>query len=79
MTGEQVGRWFPPDLIVEPSIFSNREKLMSDNENNTTKCMCGHTVDNSEVVYINPSTKAITWANGLPYCGSCVPVAAEEI
>ena len=53
--------------------------MSDDKNNNTTKCMCGHTVDNNEVVFINPSTKAITWANGLPYCGSCVPVAAEEI
>lgn len=78
MTGEQVGK--PSDLTEEPSITFNWEKLMSDDKNNnTTKCMCGHTVDNNEVVFINPSTKAITWANGLPYCGSCVPVAAEEI
>ncbi len=46
---------------------------------NDVKCMCGHTVDEKDVVYINPATKAITWTQGLPYCGSCVPTSQEEL
>lgn len=45
----------------------------------SVKCMCGHIVSNSDVVWINPATKAITWTEGLPYCDKCVPVTKEEL
>lgn len=44
-----------------------------------TVCMCGHTIDEKDVVYVNPATKAITWTEGLPYCGSCVPTNKEDL
>jgi len=30
------------------------------------KCMCGHLVEEKDVVYINPSTKAINMDRGTP-------------
>lgn len=48
-------------------------------KNENVNCMCGHLVNEKDVVYINPATKAITWTKGLPYCGSCVPTDTEEL
>lgn len=50
---------------------------MSDTQE-TVKCMCGHTVPESEVVFINPATKAATWVDGLPYCQKCSPPNRED-
>jgi len=44
----------------------------------TIKCMCGHTIPEKDVTYVNPATKAVTWTEGLPYCGSCVPEIKED-
>jgi hypothetical protein len=47
----------------------------------TIKCMCGNIIPENEVVFVNPSTKAITWTaeKGLPYCKGCVPVVNEDL
>ena len=47
----------------------------------TIKCMCGTIVPEDGVVFVNPSTKAITWTaeKGLPYCKGCVPVVNEDL
>ena len=47
----------------------------------TIQCMCGTIVPEDEVVFVNPSTKAITWTaeKGLPYCKGCVPVVNEDL
>lgn len=42
------------------------------------KCMCGHIIPESEVVFVNPQTKAITWTQGFPYCKGCVPASRED-
>lgn len=42
-------------------------------------CMCGKEMDEKEVVWINPSTKAITWTEGLPFCEGCVPIDREDL
>ena len=54
------------------------EAVMTDDKNETERCMCGHDVPTSEVVWINPATKARTWTEGLPYCEKCVPTVRED-
>lgn len=53
---------------------------MDNNDNKTEKCMCGHDVPASEVVWINPATKVRSWTSeGFPYCEKCVPASKEEL
>jgi hypothetical protein len=70
-----VGSTPTSDYVVYKRL---KEKTMNALDNDV-KCMCGHNVDEKDVVYINPATKAITWTEGLPYCGSCVPTPQEEL
>jgi len=55
------------------------DNINKDTATNTTKCMCGHIVNDDNIVWLNPATKAITWTEGLPYCVECVPVTKEEL
>lgn len=42
-------------------------------------CMCGKEMNEKEVVWIHPATKAITWTEGLPFCEDCVPTNKEDL
>jgi len=55
------------------------DNISKDTATDTIKCMCGHIVNEDNVVFINPATKAITWAGGLPFCPKCVPVPRENL
>jgi len=55
------------------------DNISKDTATDTIKCMCGHIVNEDNVVFINPATEAITWAGGLPFCPKCVPVPRENL